>query len=144
MGRWKEVSQWLVSFNIALAIILVLTGVFAWRRVYSRTIADIQDRVIRALKGENETLTLQVQTLTKDVDRLHATIATMRYALRRQGIEIVIDDEFVTIQTRDVPKSTAMRIRREDVQKSVERRDRTEEEDQREPPHSTGREGLEL
>lgn len=116
--------------------LLVAAGVVAWRRVYSRAISDVQDRVITTQKSAIETLTQQVTSLTAKVSRLQATLATIRYALKQQGIEITVEDEYVTFKRVDLPTVSTIRMRRETVRRVVERDDTSEEFDDDEQPNS--------
>lgn len=119
-------STFLTDFNslaYAATFCLVIAGVVAWRRVYSRAVADVQDHVIATQRSAIQTLTEQVESLTKKVARLQSTLATVRYALRQQGIEITIEDEFVVLKRTHLPSVTTVRMRRDVVQREVERAD---------------------
>lgn len=122
-------NSFLTDFNTLayfMTFLIVISGVVAWRRVYSRAVSDVQDRVIATQKLAIDTLTTQVAQLTAQVTRLQSTLATVRYALKQQGIDIVIEDEYVVLKRVAVPKVTTVRLRRSDVQQAVEQYDSEE------------------
>lgn len=103
--------------------LVVVAGVLAWRRIYSRAVSDVQDRVIATQKSAIEALGEQVTSLTRQVAKLQSTLATVRYALKQQGIEIVLEDEYVVLKRTHLPAVTTIRLRRDAVQRDVERAD---------------------
>jgi len=121
-------TAWVVFINALGVLLVFVVGVFAFRRLYSKAISEAQDRVIAIQKGEIEALTSQVATLTRDYDKLRGTLATVRYVLKKQGTDIIIEDEYVTLKTTATPKSTTVRMKRTIIEKQVERNDRLSDE----------------
>lgn len=118
-------SAFLSSIGVVgplLTIVLAAAAVWAWPKIRSRAIADVQDRVIAVQKSEIDTLTSQVASLTKEVARLTNTLNTVRYALKQKGTEVIIDDEYVTLRTtaRPTAHSTSVRIKRGMVPDQIE------------------------
>lgn len=84
-----------VSTIIALCI--TIGGLFAMRAGYSRQATEIQERVIDALKAQNEAQETQILSCEKEISRLKRVVATIQYALKRRGLQIEIDGDAITL-----------------------------------------------
>lgn len=120
----NTLANWGTVFNAVLAIIIVVVGAFVWRRGYSKSVADGQDRVIAIQKSEIDALTQQVTSLREELGSVNSTLATVRYVLHQQGTDIIIEGDYVTLRTTPRAKSTTVRKRIAVVQREVEQRDR--------------------
>jgi cell shape-determining protein MreC len=110
---------WTTIINALLVLVVAAAGIFAFRRTYSRTISDIQDRVISVLREENSALTQQVNSLTQQVTRLQSTIATIQHVLREKGIVITVVDDYVTLRSTTASNTTTVRIRRDELEQRM-------------------------
>jgi hypothetical protein len=96
------VVQSLLSLvNIVLPLALLIGGILAFRKGYSREAGVIQERVIAALKEEVGTLRDKVDDLEKERATQDRVIATIRYALKQHGLRVIISGDFVTLKERD-------------------------------------------
>ncbi len=89
----------------------VIGSIYALRFGYTKSAQDIQIRVITALKDENETQVKKLDDLNKDVERLRRIIDTIRFALRKRGLRITVNGDFISfydVQTRTT-RTTDMR-----------------------------------
>lgn len=84
-------------FLTALSLAIVVGGIFAFRYGRTRMVEEVQERVISALKTRVETLESQVESDAKELLRLRQVINTVRHALKRRGLLIEIEGEFVTL-----------------------------------------------
>jgi hypothetical protein len=106
-------SNWLPLFNFAVVIALAGGGVLIFRGQRNKAVGEIQDRVVALLRNENEALTSQLEGVRKDLARLDATLATIRMALKRRGISMVINGEYVTLRDTVRPgTATTQKIRK--------------------------------
>lgn len=80
-----------------LSLAIVIGGIFAFRYGRTRMVEEVQERVINALKTRVETLESQLESDAKELLRLRQVINTIRHALKRRGLLIDIEGEFVTL-----------------------------------------------
>lgn len=90
-------QDFLPYLNIVLMLCLAIGGVFAWRRGYSQESNTIQVSTIDALKEEVASLRRKVDDLEKERSTQDRVIATIRYALKSQGLRVTIQGDFVTL-----------------------------------------------
>lgn len=89
-----------------LGLCISIGGAFAFKQSYSKTVSDIQERVIGALNKEIETLNRKIETCEEDITRQQRVIETIQEALKSQGIIIKIDGDIVTIEEAATRKTT--------------------------------------
>lgn len=100
-------SAWATFLLALLTIIGLLTAaVVIIRSTIAQTAARIQVETIAAYKEKD-------RLMTEKLAQLEAVIATIQIALKRQGIEIAIDDDTVTLRQSGVRKTTVVRVKRE-------------------------------
>lgn len=88
-------------FAIAEFIFLVaavIGGYIMVRSTIAKASAEVQTRVREALTAENELLQGKVKRLEENSRRLERLLLMLQEAMRRRGVEIVIDDETVIIR----------------------------------------------
>lgn len=91
-------NTFLPLLNLVIGVFVVVGGIFAYRNGYSKQTAEIQDRVINALKDEIEVLRGKVEGLEKDRATQDRVVSTIRHVLKQYGLRIVISGDFVTVQ----------------------------------------------
>lgn len=69
--------------SIVIALAVTLGGLFAFRRTYTKSLGEIQERLIAAQE--------------KELVRLRRDGVAMRYAFKQLGVEIEIDGDVITI-----------------------------------------------
>lgn len=111
-----NLSPW-VTFIVNLLIVGGASGAgaLAFKRQYQQNLSTIQERVIAALKEEGDAQTVQIANLHNEVDKLRDTISTIRLALKRRGIIIRINGEYVTLVDVSAPQETTVKISKEAV-----------------------------
>lgn len=94
--------------SVFIALCVTVGGLFAIRQGYNKQAGEIQDRIIEALKTQNEAQERQIATCEKEIARLKRVVKTIQIALKRRGLEIEIDSDGITLidnqsrQTRTV------------------------------------------
>lgn len=76
---------------------IVLGGIFAVRKGQSKETQDAMERLNDTLDGEIKVLRRRVDDLEKERATQDRVIATIRYALKSQGLRVTIQGDFVTI-----------------------------------------------
>jgi hypothetical protein len=99
-------NQFLPVFSIALTLCVIIGGFVAFRSGFGRQSSEIQDQTINALKVRVETLEGQVESDERELARLRQVLDTVRHALKRRGLSIEIDGEYVTL----VDSTTASKV----------------------------------
>jgi len=97
--------------SIILTLGGIIGGIFAVRKGYFQESGAIQNQTISALKTRVETLESQAESDAKELSRLRQLIVTIRHALKRRGLHIEIDGEFVTLIDADGNQSEAHKYR---------------------------------
>lgn len=118
-------------FNVALAICFIVGAFFAARKGFFKDNAAIQEQTINALKTRVETLESQSEAGAKEIKRLRQIINTVRYALKRKGMLIEIDGDYVTLVESD-GQSKSTRMQEDDTPpkvRSIKQRKSTADED---------------
>lgn len=90
-------NQFLPVFSIALTLCVIIGGWIAFRQGFGKQSSEIQEQTINALKTRLETLESQAESDAKELRRLRQIINTIRHALKRRGLHIEIEGEFVTL-----------------------------------------------
>lgn len=91
---WLNIPALLLT---AFTLFITIGGIFAFRYGRTKMVEEVQDRVINALKTRVETLESQVESDAKELLRLRQIINTVRHALKRRGLLIEIEGEYVTL-----------------------------------------------
>lgn len=92
-----NIQDFLPILNIVLLIGLAIGGIFAFKKGYSQEAGRIQESTIDALKEEVASLRRKVDDLERERATQDRVIATIRYALKSQGLRITIQGDFVTL-----------------------------------------------
>jgi hypothetical protein len=90
-------NQFLPVFSIALSLFVLVGGFVAFRSGFSKQSSEIQAQTIDALKARVETLEAQAESDAKELQRLRQLLQTVRLALKRRGLHIEIEGEYVTL-----------------------------------------------
>lgn len=123
-------SAWIqFALNAAIFGAIALAGVLVYRRQSAQNIAQVQERVIAALREENAIQEDQIERLRRTVERQTATIATIRFVLKKRGISIRIEEDTVVFTDTGVPHTTTTRISKDIVTRIASHDDGEEEED---------------
>lgn len=108
--NFTSLNTFLPIFSIIISIFAVVGGFIAFRQGYFKQSSEIQSQTIEALKTRVDTLESQALSDQKEIKRLRTVINTVRYALKRKGMLIEIDGEYVTlIESDGQSKSTHLR-----------------------------------
>lgn len=105
----SALNTFLPLLNLVISIFVVFGGIMAFRNGYGKQTAEIQDRVINALKDEIEVLRGKVEGLEKDRATQDRVVSTIRHVLKQYGLRIVISGDYVTVQD-SAGKSKTTRI----------------------------------
>lgn len=114
--------QVLSSFSGLIYSLLAIAGfaAMAWvfNRQRQRDIADVQDRVIALQREEIKSLSDRLEGQQQEIAQLHATISTIRVALKRRGITVRVNGEFVTVEDAGTrgKQDVTVRIRKDEAQ----------------------------
>lgn len=111
MLELPALTSWATFILAVLGIIGMVGAFWALSRSYVRTLNEIQTEVIDAYKEK-------VSLLKEKVAQLEAVITTIQIVLKRQGTEITIDDDIVTLQQRGVRKAVTVRVQHDTSPKS--------------------------
>ncbi len=80
-----------------ITICIAIGGFFALRTGYSKQANEIQDRVIAALKLQNEVQARQIAAHEKEISHLKQIVTTIQVALKRRGLRIEVDNDTITL-----------------------------------------------
>ena len=86
--------------NLIITLFLTIGADAAYRHGFTRTVNEVQERVINALQCEIQSLHDRIAALEKENTRLSYTLTTMCTALKQRGIHVTIDGDIVSIQDR--------------------------------------------
>jgi len=96
-------ASWANFVLIILTMVVLVAGsVLVIRSTITKTQADI----ITAYEKKD-------RLMTEKVAKLEAVLLTVQIALKRQGIEITIEDDTVTMRQTGVRKTTVVRVKRD-------------------------------
>ena len=100
-----------------LYILFLLAGLggafFVGRRGRTKEINDASAQLNETLNKEIEALRRRVGDLEEDRNRQYDILDTIRYALRQEGLSVVINGEFVSLMKPGAPnKITRIKSRR--------------------------------
>jgi hypothetical protein len=120
-----EIATLLPVLSIVVSLCLVIGGFFAFRTGYNKTASEIQEKVIEALKAQNEAQEVQIKTCEKEISRLKRVVATIQYALKRRGLRIEIDGDTITLIDDQSRNTRTVQISLTDKQIDEEERQTT-------------------
>jgi len=83
--------------SIVISLGVLAGGYIALRTGYSQQAGEIQDRVIAALKSENEGLERRLETVSEEITALKRAMVSVRYALRRRGLILEVNTDYITL-----------------------------------------------
>ena len=89
--------SFLSILNLIATLALLLGGILAYHHGFTRTVSEVQERVIHALQSEIGSLQDRIEALEKENTRLSHVITTIRSALKKRGLHVTIDGELVSI-----------------------------------------------
>jgi hypothetical protein len=107
MPDLSSLPSWLLAI---FTLLLGVGGFFALRHGSAKQAAEVEDRVIKALQVEIESLRRKVDDLEKDNSRLSQALDTIRRGLRQRGLKITIEGDMVTFEDASSGKSNIIRI----------------------------------
>ncbi len=102
----------LVSFILMLFVAYMASRSMAKTKVNDQA-TKAQGQAIEAMKEEIESLRRKVDDAKQENIRLRRVIETIRIALERRGLTIIISDDAIEIEDKN--KSTIIRIQNEDI-----------------------------
>src|SRR2546423_10534828 len=86
-----------VLLPYVVPLCVTVAGLRAYRHMYGKETVQLQERVTTVLKAENETLENRVRMLEKETGRQKLITSTIRAALKRRGLHIEINGEYISI-----------------------------------------------
>lgn len=108
-----ELLQNLNGIYVLIACAGLVGAFFAGRRGRNKEITDAATQLNETLDKEIEALRRRVVDLEQDRNRQYDILDTIRYALRQEGLSIVINGEFVSLLKTGMPnKITRIKPRR--------------------------------
>lgn len=87
--------------SIVITILAVIGGLAAFKSKFGEQSSAIQIQTIDALNVRVATLEGQARDDAKEIARLRQLISTIRHALKRRGLHIEIEGEYVTLIDAD-------------------------------------------
>ncbi len=121
-------SQNLNVFYLLLSCASLVGAFLVGRRGRAKEINEAATQLNETLNREIEALRRRVADLEKDRNRQYDILDTIRYALRQEGLSVVIDGEFVSLLKQGAPnKITRIRSRVSSVPLPQEEQDQQEE-----------------
>ena len=102
----NTLNIFLPIISIVLTSFVLIGGFFAFRSGFMKQSSEIQEQTISALKTRLDTLEKQAEGDAKELARLRQLISTIRHALKRRGLHIEIEGEYVTVIDADGQQST--------------------------------------
>jgi hypothetical protein len=119
-----DILAFLPVLSLILSLAALAGGILAFRSGYSKQASEIQEKVIDALKTQNETQATQIVACEKEIGRLKQIVVTIQYALKRRGLRIEIDGNAITLIDEAVSKERTVQIQITD--KPEDDKDKTE------------------
>lgn len=126
---FNNLSTFLPVFSIIISIFVVVGGFVAFRSGFFKQSSEIQEQTINALKTRVDTLESQAEADAKEIKRLRTIINTVRYALKRKGMLIEIEGEYVTLIESGSGQSKSTHMQPEDNSKVKPIRSKLRNED---------------
>lgn len=83
--------------EFVVLICTIVGGWFAIRSAVTKSALDVSVRVREDLAAENRLLQDKIERLEKDNKRLQQIVYTIRHALKRRGLHIEIEGEYITV-----------------------------------------------
>ncbi len=83
--------------SIVISLGVLVGGYIAIRTGYSQQAEEIQDRVILALKNENEGLERRLEGVQEEIATLKRVMTSVRYALKRRGLILEVNTDYITL-----------------------------------------------
>lgn len=83
--------------SLVIALLAAIGGWSAFRMNRGQQFSTIQAQTIDALNVRVNTLEGQAESDAKEIARLRQLISTIRHALKRRGLHIEIEGEYVTL-----------------------------------------------
>jgi urocanate hydratase len=84
-------------FNLMMSVCLIIGGYIAYRYGFTRTVNEMQERVIHALQSEVQSMQSRISALEHENKHLNRTIMTICSALMQRGIQVDIDGDTLSI-----------------------------------------------
>lgn len=109
-----NLSVLLPLFSLLISVCVGIGGYLAIRGNYTRTVGEVQDRVISALTAQNAVSKTQIASLEKEIVRMKRVVSTIQVALKRRGLEIEINGDSITLIDNQDRRAHTMQIRIED------------------------------
>lgn len=94
-----------------LSIVVSIGAALAFRSGYSKEARALQSQTIDALRTRLDLLEKQVASATAETLRNKTIISTIQFALSKRGIQIEVDDDFVTLIDDHLAKRTTVPIK---------------------------------
>jgi cell division protein FtsB len=94
---FANINDALSLLSLALTLCTILGGVLAWRSGFNSTANAVQERVINALESEITALRQRLEDVARENTRLNQRIETICLALKKRGLEVVIEGDIITI-----------------------------------------------
>lgn len=104
---------------LLLAALTASGGAIFIRRLYASSLSAVQDRVIKAQQEENALLNARIRKLRADVADAQDTLTSLRALLRRRGIVVRVEGDYITLVDAGSPKETSAKIVRTKVSEAV-------------------------
>jgi len=108
-----QILEFIPYISAIFALLISIGGFFAIKQGYTKRVEEIQENVINALKVQNDLQEKQIATLNTKLEHMGQVIATLRYAVKKRGITIEINGEYITLIDALSPRrdsSTQIRI----------------------------------
>ena len=81
-----------------IALVSILLSAVAYRRMNTKQLGEIQERVIATYKAQDDAQQKQIERLEKKIVHLERILATLQTTLKkRRGLLIEIQDEVITL-----------------------------------------------
>lgn len=97
----------------AFPAMITVVGILAYRQNAAKSADEIQQRVIAALKLENEELAKRVKRCEEEAESLREQFDTLQTVLKSRGITVHVDGQIVTIQDDQGITHATRRIKRQ-------------------------------
>lgn len=99
-------TEFLSYINIGMIVLITLGGVMAFRYSIAKTSSEIQERVIRALQSEIQTLQDRIIAVEKENVRLLQIVGIIKSALKKRNLIVTIDGDLVSIHDEKTGETT--------------------------------------
>ena len=92
-------NTWSAIINILIAVVTVAALSWTFNRQRTKDLSDLQTKIIQTQKDALSAQDQHIEQLIANVSRLTRVIGTIQAVMKRQGVVITVEGEYVTVRS---------------------------------------------